>query len=614
MGINQYSKNDPVKNGWRLRAIRLFFIAVAAIFVGRLYLLQVVRADFYQALSSDQHAFYQELIAERGNIIIRDWMDPETEYFWATNEYRGFLYAEPRKVEDPALVAESLAKILGYELPVVEEIVEEEVAVAVAEGEAKAEEIEPVELTDYEVLLQRLSKADDPFEPIATDVNEETLDRIGALKFAGIHHTLKSTRAYPETNLGGQVIGFLGTDDQGNRVGHYGLEGYFDDLLSGKNGFLDVNADAAGNWIGLGSGALEPAQDGASLVLTIDRTIQHEACNQLKQGVEETQSDGGALVIIEPATGKILAMCSYPDFDPANYGQVDDVADYNNQAIFTAYEPGSVIKPLVMSKAIDLGVLTPTSSFEDLGEVRVDDFTIRNSDLKAHGWVTMTQVLEDSLNTGMVYVERQIGKEAVRSILENYGFGTLTGIELDTEVSGTIEALSNTSEIYFATASYGQGFTSTVLQLAGAYAAIANEGLLMKPYIIEEVRYPDGTVQARTPKALRQVITKKTATTVGAMMVSTLENGHGQKGRVSGYYIAGKTGTAQVAKANGRGYEQGVTKGTFAGFGPVEDPKFAMVVYLDHPRSSEWADATAAPVFGRVAAFILKYLEVPPTR
>ncbi len=614
MAREHFSKKDFKNNGWRLRAIRCFFVIVSLIFVFRLYSLQIVKASYYQALSSDQHDFYQELVAQRGDIIITDWQDNDSEYFVATNEFRGKVYAVPHDVIDPIKSTEILAKILGYELPqpIQETVVLEDQLIEVAVDPLIL--VEVAEPTQYEILLARLSKGNDPYEPIERNVPQETLDRITNAKLAGIDYVLEPVRAYPEKKLGGHLIGFLGQNDQTGWKGHYGLEGYFNDLLAGKNGFIDVNADASGRWIGLGGGQLEPALDGSDIVLTVDRTIQYEACKTLKDGVLQTQSNGGAIVILEPKTGKIIAICSYPDFDPANYGQVEDISVYNNLAIFSAYEPGSVIKPLVMSKAIDLGVLTPTSSFEDIGEVKVDDYTIRNSDLKANGWVTMTQVLESSLNTGMVYVERKIGKEAVQSILTNYGFGTLTGIELETEASGTIASLENTSEIYFATASYGQGFTVTPLQLASAYAAIANEGMLMQPYLIEEIRLADGTVEARTPKTIRQVISKKAAATVAAMMVSTLENGHGQKGKVPGYYVAGKTGTAQVAKENGRGYEIGVTKGTFAGFGPVEDPKFAMVVYLDHPRTSEWADATAAPVFGKLAAFMLKYFEVPPTR
>lgn len=616
-----WRKKQAQANDGRLRALRFFFCAVLAICIGRLSLLQVVNAAFYQALSSDRHGFYEELVAERGDVIVRDWKDG-TEYMAATNEQRGTVYADTRDIKDPKAIADALANIFGWEIPepVVEEETDGELATTLDEVavpvDAGAESVtrpqeEPL---PYDVLMTRLSKENDPYEPVERDVDQDILDRIRALKLEGIHDNLEAFRAYPEKNLGSHLTGFMGLDKEGKRTGRYGIEGHFNDFLAGKNGFLNTNADVEGNWIGLSSGSFEHAADGGDVVLTIDRTIQYEACKRLHEGVVETGAAGGAVVIMEPSTGKIIAICSDPDFDAAAYREVEDISAYNNQAIFTAYEPGSVIKPLVMSKGLDMGVVTPTTWFEDTGSVQVDDWVIKNAQEKIYGSVDMTNVLEDSINTGMVFVERKIGKDAVRDVLRDYGFGTLTGIELDTESAGTTASLDEISEIYYANASFGQGFTSTPLQLTAAYGAIANGGMLMKPYIVDELRYPDGTVEERTPKPIRQVIAKKTATTLGAMMVSTLENGHGTKGRVEGYYIAGKTGTAQVANANGRGYYANVTRATFAGFGPVENPRFAMVVYIDHPTKSEWADATAAPVFGQIAAFVLNYFEVPPTR
>jgi cell division protein FtsI (penicillin-binding protein 3)/stage V sporulation protein D (sporulation-specific penicillin-binding protein) len=320
------------------------------------------------------------------------------------------------------------------------------------------------------------------------------------------------------------------------------------------------------------------------------------------------------VVIIQPSTGKIIAMCNVPDFDPNDYGNVENISVYNNAAIFDAYEPGSVLKPIVMSAALDAGVVSPTETYEDAGEVKIDEYTIRNSDLKAHGIQTMTEVLEKSLNTGMIYVMRQMGGEIMTRYLENYGFGTLSGIELDSESEGVKDALYNDAEIYYATASYGQGITATPLQIALAYGAMANGGWLMKPYIVEEKRYNDGTVEETQPQRVRQVINEKSATTIGAMMVSVVENGHGKYAQVDGYYIAGKTGTAQVAKKDGVGYEENKTIGSFAGYGPVENPQFAMVVRIDYPKTTQWGESTAAPIFGEVAEFILDYLEIPPTR
>ena len=317
---------------------------------------------------------------------------------------------------------------------------------------------------------------------------------------------------------------------------------------------------------------------------------------------------------MEPSTGRIIAMCSAPDFDPNEYGAVEDLATYNNKAIFTAYEPGSVFKPIVMAAAIDQGTVEPTTLFNDTGEEKIDEYTIRNSDLKAHGLVSMTEILKESLNTGMIHVMRLMGGKTMLSYIEAFGFGDWTGIDLSTEASGTIDSLYKDHEIYYATASYGQGITVTALQIASAYSAIANGGELMKPYIVEELRKPDGTVEETRPETIRRVISSKTATTVGAMMVTVVEEGHATHAQVPGYYIAGKTGTAQVASQNGVGYQEGVTNATFAGFGPIEDPVFSMVVTLNHPRTSPWAADTAAPVFGEVADFLLHYFEVVPRR
>ena len=214
----------------------------------------------------------------------------------------------------------------------------------------------------------------------------------------------------------------------------------------------------------------------------------------------------------------------------------------------------------------------------------------------------------------MIFVMRKLGFDTMERYINQFGFGTITGIELTGEAAGNISSLDNKHEIYYATASYGQGITTTPLQLAAAYGAVANGGTLMEPYLIEEKRFADGTVQETKPNTVRQVISKKTATTIGAMMVSVIENGHGDKAAVPGYYLAGKTGTAQVAKEQGVGYEQDYTKATFVGFGPVDDPSFVMVVMLDRPRAVPWAADTAAPIWGDIADFLLQYLEVAPKR
>lgn len=652
-----------MKVGWRMRALRGFFLLFVSVLVFRLFTLQVVNASFYAALAEGQHSFYKELVADRGTIYVEDWKTGE-RYIAATNEPKAFVYAEPRKIEDPITAATSIAQILDYKIVdipdpeseeeevseesevVVEEIIEVEEEISLSEAVAQAREgqlntegevvtpvveevVEEPEPTEEELalaeendeedngerflaLVERFSKEDDPYEPIERNIDEDTLNEILALELSGIHYVLEDVRSYPEMNLGGHLFGFVGLGSEGERAGLYGLEGYFEDFLAGENGFLDSETDASGRWIGVGARHFEPASDGGDIVLTIDRTIQFVACDMLRKGVERFEAEGGSLVVMDPKTGRIMALCNAPDFDPNTYGEVEEVEVYNNSAIYEAYEPGSVFKPLIMAAALDVGAVTPTSLYHDYGEVPVDDYVIRNSDLEAHGTVTMTQVLEKSLNTGMIYVMREMGRDVMQKYIENFGFGTITGIELDTESSGTITALDEFAEVYAATASYGQGITVTPMQLAVAYGALANGGEMMRPYIVKEIHHPDGTIEETLPKSVRQVVSKKTATTISAMMVSVVENGHADLAAVSGYYIAGKTGTAQVAGRGG--YQAGITMATFAGYGPVDDPAYVAVVKIDHPKTSPWASDTAAPIFGEISEFLLQYLEVAPRR
>lgn len=602
-------------SGWRLRALRFFFVLLGCLVGVRLFFLQVVEAAWYRALSEGQHAVYEELVPVRGSVYVKDYGD-DTEYAVATNEPRAFVYADPRLVTQPINVGRDIAKVLqleGWDTYDADAGWKAVAAPAVDPNAPDAVvETPPPERNATGVLIDRLSKTDDPYEPIARDVSQDQLDQILALDVDGIGYLLEDARTYPEDHFGGHVLGFLGHDSEGARKGYYGIEGYFDEFLAGRSGSLYAESDATGRWIGVGARSFTPAVDGGDVLLTIDRTVQYMACNMLAEGVRRFEADGGALIIIEPSTGRVLAMCGAPDFDPDDYGNVDDGSVYNNPAIFEAYEAGSVMKAFTVAAALDQELVTPNTTYEDTGSVQVDDYTIHNSDLKSHGVVSMTTALDESLNTGMVWLMRKMGRDTLEEYLGNFGFGQLTGVELATESPGTLAALDEDAEIYAATASFGQGITVTPLQIAAAYGAMANGGALMQPYIVEEIRHPDGTVETRQPSKVRQVLSQKAATTIGAMLVSVVENGHGKRAGVAGYYIAGKTGTAQVA-GNG-GYLEDVTNGSFAGFGPVGDPRFAMVVKLENPKTVEWAESSAAPIFGEIAEFLLGYYDVPPER
>lgn len=562
----------------RLNIIRGFVIIGASLVLIKLFFMQVINGGFYRALASESHEIYRTLFPVRGQIMVRD-SDPTNEqahlYPIATNKNYITVWAEPRSISDPLATANTLASIL---------------------------EVDQVEL------LAKLSKPKDAYEVIKKKVEDGLANQIRDMKLKGIHFQEETYRFYPEKNIGANILGFVGIKDD-KRVGQYGLEGYFEDVLRGTSGELKSERDLTGHWIASTERTYQPAQDGADIILTIDRIVQYQACTALNEGIKTYEADSGALIIMNPYTGKILAMCSYPDFDPNEYNKVENIKAYNNTAIFEAYEPGSIFKPITMSAALDQNAVTPDTTYNDTGEVKFERFTIRNSDKKAHGITNMVTVLDQSLNVGMIFVVQQVGTPAFKRYLQNYGFGEQTGITLKTEVGGNLASLEKKADIYAFTASFGQGITVTPLQMVQGFAAIANGGYLIKPYIVDEIDYGDRKEKFET-KVIRKVIDENTSVLLSGMLASVIKYGHGQKAQVPGYTIAGKTGTAQIADLESGGYSK-KTNHSFIGYGPIDSPAFVMLVKLENPKRGSYAESTAAPIFGRVAAFLLKYLKVP---
>jgi len=565
-----------------------------AIFIGiRLFQLQVVGSSFYKTLAQGQREIFSKLIPERGDILVHD-KGSAQNYPVATNRDLWLIYSDNRKLTDPKGAAKALAPLLA-ELTDVKDDNERVVRILQKQADLEA----------------RLGLPDDPYEPLMHGADDDFIAKVKALNIPSIEFSPEKARFYTDKDFGGQVLGFLGYSGD-EKTGRYGIEGYWDKELTGIQGFLSSERDPSGHLITIADRQFREKQDGDDLLLTIDRTLQAYACAHLRDWVKQHGADAGSVVMLDVKTGAVMVMCNAPDFDPNEYRKVDGIRVYNNMSIFTPYEAGSVIKTMTMSAAIDSGKVTPTTTYEDKGQEQVDDKVIKNSDGVAHGVQTMIQVLDESLNTGAIFAMRQIGAAKLREYFEAFGFGTLTGIELNTETAGNTASFKKKGEVYAATASFGQGFTATVLQLATAYAAIANEGKLMKPYIVDKIIKPDGTEIQTAPRTIRQVITQRTALLVSGMLVSVVENGHGKRAKVPGYYIAGKTGTAQVSRQGGLGYEEGVTIGTFAGYAPESNPRFAMVVRVDHPRDVQFAESSAAPLWGDIAKFALQYLEVPP--
>ncbi len=574
----------------RLQKLELILCALAVVIVLRLFVLQVVHGGEYRLLASDQHDLQEQLIPERGRILVRDKVD-DTLHPLATNRDAWTVYAVPRQMEDPKQVAQQLVPLLPSD-----------------------PDQPSASSTAAELAANWSAKKDDPYEPIANGLMTEQADAIRALKLPGIGLVKGWARFYPEQGIGGHLVGFVRPTDDGAGEGAYGIEGAFNDVLSGKSGLVSGVKDAGGRRIAFGEGTFQEAVDGSDIVLTIDRTIQHEACRRLEAAVKRHGADGGSVVIITPSTGAVLAMCSVPDFDPSHYGDVEDIAVFNNPATFSQYEPGSVFKAFTMAVGLDRDKILPKTTYVDTGEEKIDEFTIRNSDGKAHGLQTMTQVLDESLNTGTIFVQRLVGQDVFRKGIEAFGFGKPTGIELTPEAKGDVAALARKGDIYGATSSYGQGLSVTPIQLAAGYAALGNGGTFMRPYIIDEIIHRDGSREKTKPQTVGQAMSLKASRLLTGMLVSAVERGHGKRAGVPGYYVAGKTGTAQVPDSKGGGYLKDITIGSFAGYAPSENPRFAMLVKIDHPRDVQWAESSAAPLWGEIARFLLSYLDVPLER
>lgn len=555
-----------------------FMVAIAfGVIIFRAYFLQVVSYADYQALAENQHSLFKKLIPERGEIFLSD---RDALYPVAVNKEAKMAYAVPKEIKDADFASEKIAKLFSL---------------------------------DQNELREKFSDKSDMYEVLKHRLSEEDITAIADLKLPGIYLADEYFRYYPGGELASHILGFVGW--KGNEFGgRYGSELFFESELKGEAGRLFQNKDAAGRWVTTKDRDIAYAKNGEDIVLTIDHIVQYKAEKLLAAAVEKYQADRGTIIIMESATGKILSMASYPTFNPNEYAKVEKMEAFRNLAVSDPYECGSVFKPFTIASAIDAGKISPETTFIDSGAVSEAGFTIRNSDLKANGKQTMTQVLEKSLNTGVIFAEKQMGNKVFAEYIKKFGFGELTGADIFAEVPGNISNLANNkSNIEFFTASFGQGITVTPLQLVSAYNAIANNGILLKPQIIDKIISSDGNVREISPMEVRRVISQKTAYDVAKILESVVVNGHGKQAGVPGYAVGGKTGTAQVVGASG-GYEDGKNIGSFAGFAPVDNPKFTMLVRLDDPKTVEWAESSAAPTFGELMKFLLEYYHVEPTQ
>ncbi len=436
---------------------------------------------------------------------------------------------------------------------------------------------------------------------------EPTAEAIALLRIPGLGFQTEPKRLYPNETVGAHLLGFV--NDEG--VGQYGIEAAYDALLRGTPGRLVVERDSRDRALPVGLRQVVPSRNGSDLTLTIDLVIQTAAERELRLAMERERATSGCIVVLEPKDGSLLALASAPSFDPAAIA-ITDLEALRDRCVAWTFEPGSTMKSVTVAAALEKGLVTPTTSYTDVGFVNIGGRRLNNALGRAWGPTTVTQLLERSANAGAVFVGSKLGAERLHSALGTFGFGQRTGVDLDNEQGGALRPLAEWYPVDVGTAAFGQGLTATPLQLASAYAAFANGGVLHRPYVVATRRDADGEHRI-APVAIRRVISPETAATMRSMLTSTVDNGLAKNASLQAFSVAGKTGTAQIPDRSGS-YESDEYISSFAGFAPADDPRFVAVVVIERPQSRLLGTLTATSAFKALALDVLRTARAQPDR
>lgn len=555
---------------WR---VNVAFIAIATLFflvVIRLFYWQVISGQRLRLEASSQYNLRFTLPAGRGAILSKD------ESPLAINVPAYLVFAQPVHIKNPPEFAKVVSPILSLE--------EKDV-------------------------LQQITREGRVWVPLVRKATSETVATLKSLKLEGLGFEPVSMRYYPEASMAAHLLGFVGLDQNGNDRGYFGLEGFYDRELRGKDGRREVEKDVRGAPILIGEEKRISAVDGRSLSLWVDRAVQHIVQTRLLEGIDKYGAKEGSVVVMDPKTGGILAMASYPDYEPGRYGMYEKEL-YKNPIVASTYEPGSTFKVLVMAAALNEKAVTSTTIFNEEGPLRVGEYFIRTWNGQYRGKQSMAEVIEHSSNVGMVYVQKKLGEEKFLQYIQDFGFGHVTDIDLEDEAAVPLRSKHEWREIDLATASFGQGIAVTPIQMVRAVASIANGGMLMEPHVVKSIVDTSGKKVDIKPKQVRRVLDTEAAAVMTEMMINAVDNGEAKWAKPKGYRIAGKTGTAQIPVAGH--YDATKTIASFVGFAPADDPEFVMLVTLREPTSSPWGSETAAPLFFTIARDIFLYKNILP--
>jgi len=556
----------------RIRIIGILLFFIAGVLIYRLFNLQIINSDYYRGKADRQYAASQikSPIANRGTVYFRE---------------------KDNKLVSAAVIKEGYKFVINPKVLKNSEDIYDKISAII-----------PVDKDDF---LKRAKKENDVYEEIAHYLDPDKAGAISQLAIEGVNVVPEEWRFYPGGNLASHVLGFVGNNGK-DLVGQYGIEKSYEDYLKGA---VEISAgnSFAESFLGLSRELfLNNLEDKREVILTIEPSVQGYLEKALEKVIAQYSADGAGGIILDPKTGKILAMAAKPDFDPNFYNKIEKPVLFLNPLISSRFEMGSVMKPLTISSALDQGSITSQSTYYDSGYLVIDNTRIENYEVKVRGKVNMQTVLEQSLNTGAVFAMRQLGKENFRKYMSNFGLDEKTNIELPDEINGDIKSLNSPREIEYATASYGQGIAVTPLEFAAAFSALANGGLLVQPYIVEKAE--------NKPIIKRQVIKKETSEEITRMLAKVTDEALlGGTVKVERYSIAAKTGTAQMPFENQKGYSNDYLH-TFVGYAPAFDAKFLVFLYLKKPQGVQYASHSLTPSFMDITKFLLNYYAIAPDR
>ena len=580
----QTSAQSSRKNlTFRARILCACFVALAALLLTRLYLVQIVHGSSYKEDAMGQYTAQKAEILHRGSIFFTDKDGTQVAAAVMQSGYR--LAINPKLLEDPESAYKKLSAIVSI---------------------------------DRETFFKSASKKDDPYEEVGFRLNDQDAAAVRKEKIPGVILAGDSWRFYPGKELAAQALGFVGYPAEGtHKTGVYGLEKIYNDTLSFDTNGLYVNPFAQIFTNLEAAISTDPAAHNGSLITSIEPKVQGELETILDKVMEKYSPRIAGGIIMDPHTGEVVAIALRPAFDPNAYNKVENPAVYDNSLVSGRFELGSIMKPLTMAAAIDSGAVSGSTTYKDTGCIQRSNFEICNYDLKARGVIPVQGILNESLNVGATFLADKMGHDVFTRYARLFGFGEKTGIDLPGEVVGDLSTLGNGRgpEVNYATAAFGQGISVSPIEMVRALSILANGGILPHPHIVTAIKYESGITRTVTLEDGPQVIRPETAQEVTDMLIKVFDTGllNGAL-KMERYTIAAKTGTAQLPKPGGGYLEGDRYLHSFFGYFPAHQPKFIVFLFSIEPQGQKYASATLAHPFKDLATFLINYYDIPPDR